>query len=442
MCPVDVPIGLKCTVLQQTNGQWKEVASVTAPATLSLGAFDPAGCYNILCESTDTVDSAHIEWKGSFTTAVGKTGFQKSWVVPYYLSGKKDGSGCSSLGTSCPSVDITIQSRRTQDTESADMYKCAEVKIKCKTPPPPPTPRPPTPPPPTPKPPTPSPPTPKPPTPCPPVPVPHIKKCQMKNRELVIEFEDKCAVFDEHLCFKFKSSTKYPLPEWEYSQYCVSQGSYDGGKSSGDGSCSGKFYLPVTEMDAATNDKKKKEAKPFFGYVVTKDGCVSPPFYCENKNLTPLGLDLDGSGHVEMIQGEFSIDLTGDHFPEILDTWFAPTEGILIDVSYELANGINGDHLFGDMGGRYANGFAKLATLDENTDGIISGSELDHLAIWKDMNSNAALDDGELFTLADYGIVSFSVSHSHLLSSATLSDGSVMKVEDLYFTLAELEAVV
>lgn len=266
----------------------------------------------------------------------------------------------------------------------------------------------------------------------------------MKNGELVIEFEDKCAVFDENLCFKFKSSTKRPLPEWEYSQYCVSQGSYESGKGSGDskyGSCSGQFYLPVNEMDAATNNKKTNEAKPFFGYL-TKGGCVSQPFHCENKNLTPLGLDLDGSGHVEMIQGEFSIDLTGDHFPEILDTWFAPTEGILIDVSYGLANGINGDHLFGDMGGRFANGFAKLATLDENTDGIISGSELDNLALWKDMNSNAALDDGELFTLADFGIVSFSVSHSHLLSSATLSDGSVMKVEDLYFTLAELEAVV
>jgi len=202
--------------------------------------------------------------------------------------------------------------------------------------------------------------------------------------------------------------------------------------------------IGATEINKGANNKDSEE-KPFKGYLYKSYGdgfkCKSRPFHCENKNLTPLGLDLDGSGKVETIPGEFSIDLNGDHFPETLNAWFAPTEGILIDTSYSFEHGVNGDHLFGDMNGRFEDGFAKLAVLDGNSDGIISGSELANLAVWVDANSNAALDEGELHSLADYGIVSLSVNQSDLKSSATLTDGSSMLVEDLFFSRSEPDSI-
>ena len=186
---------------------------------------------------------------------------------------------------------------------------------------------------------------------------------------------------------------------------------------------------------------KNKYGKEF--YVRFKVGDkVCKEYMCKNKNMTPLGIDLDHSGAVEAIRGEFIIDITGDAFAETLDEWFAPTEGILIDTSLGLENGINGQHLFGNMGGAYLDGFEKLATHDLNGDGVVSGDELEFLAIWTDANSNAQLDEGELSTLASHKIVSLNTEHTNLKSSVILSDGSSLMMEDLVFSEEEKEAIV
>lgn len=163
---------------------------------------------------------------------------------------------------------------------------------------------------------------------------------------------------------------------------------------------------------------------------------------CKNKNMTPLGIDLDRSGHVEAIRGEFIIDITGDVFVETLDEWFAPTEGILIDTSFGLENGINGKHMFGNMGGVFLDGFEKLTTHDIDGDGVVSGDELESLAIWIDANSNAQLDDGELSTLASHNIVSLNTQHKNLKSFVILSDGSSLLMEDLVFSEEEQATIV
>ena len=195
------------------------------------------------------------------------------------------------------------------------------------------------------------------------------------------------------------------------------------------------FYVDTYEMNEKLVDKKTE--KDFFLTFYYDDSCYGHKIECKNKNLTPIGLDLDGSGTVEAIQGEFVIDITGDHFPETLEEWFAPTEGILIDTSYGLENGINGQHLFGDMGGTFKNGFDKLAHLDSNGDSVLSGEELGGLALWIDANSNAKLDEGEISSLESYGILNISVKQKYMKSFATLTDGSVMVVQDLFFSLEE-----
>ncbi len=155
---------------------------------------------------------------------------------------------------------------------------------------------------------------------------------------------------------------------------------------------------------------------------------------CSIRKVSPIALDLDSSSVVERIDGEFSLDIIGNGEMETVTEWFAPTEGILIDTNVEIVDGaVNGQHLFGDMGGAYADGFEKLALLDTNGDGQVAGAEMATLAIWTDANSNAKLDAGELSSLADHSIVSLSTSHVAFVSQATLSDGSSMMMEDLWF---------
>lgn len=154
--------------------------------------------------------------------------------------------------------------------------------------------------------------------------------------------------------------------------------------------------------------------------------------------------------------GEFKIDITGDGEINDLKEWvsctvststrssravfksfsqFAPTEGILIDTSHDIKNGIiTGQHLFGDQGGTFADGFEKLEEHDDNGDGMIAGPELDGFMIWTDANSNTILDDGELSTLESHGIVSLSTEHTDMVSYAILEDGSKMRMEDLWFS--------
>ncbi len=174
--------------------------------------------------------------------------------------------------------------------------------------------------------------------------------------------------------------------------------------------------------------------------------------------VSPIALDLDGSGMIEVTGDtssidkdedgalgrtvEFDIDGDGD-----LDTieWFAGTgDGILVDMTKVGADGsIDGKALFGDEGGKYANGYQKLALLDADGDGFIAGAELDGLGLWVD-NGDAVLQDGELKSAAELGIASISThmeiafdaqGRSLMQSSATTADGHEILSEDVWFRL-------
>lgn len=151
---------------------------------------------------------------------------------------------------------------------------------------------------------------------------------------------------------------------------------------------------------------------------------------------TPIALDLNRSGSIERIEKVVAIDITGDGRIDNLREWFAPTEGILIDTSIPIVDGmVTGEHLFGGDGKSYRDGFAKLADRkDSNGDGKVSGEELqDQLALWVDNNSNARMDKGELRSLDSEHIISLSTFHKDFKSYAVLSDGSFMLMEDVWF---------
>jgi hypothetical protein len=131
VCPT-TPTNMKCTVLKDASGtgtgSFTVVGSASSSGTLVLDSFDPNGCYNILCETSDTLPSARIEWNGSF---VG--GNRTSFGVPYYLSGAASGAGCTKLAPSCAALDVTAKSTRAAPAGTdVSLYTCAKVKFACK----------------------------------------------------------------------------------------------------------------------------------------------------------------------------------------------------------------------------------------------------------------------------------------------------------------------
>lgn len=53
----------------------------------------------------------------------------------------------------------------------------------------------------------------------------------------------------------------------------------------------------------------------------------------------------------------------------------------------------------------WSDGYQAMKSLDENGDRFLSGTELQHVAIWQDKNSNGISDAGEVRTLESHGIV-------------------------------------
>lgn len=139
---------------------------------------------------------------------------------------------------------------------------------------------------------------------------------------------------------------------------------------------------------------------------------------------SPIAFDLTGDGKIG-VTGETTskdktgvelgktvgFDIDGDGNKEVIEWYDGLGDGILVDNRdglplSALSADMDGKRLFGDEGGRYANGYIKLAQqFDTNGDKVVSGNELAGLQIWQD-DGDAVLEAGELSELSDFGIVS------------------------------------
>jgi tetratricopeptide (TPR) repeat protein len=59
----------------------------------------------------------------------------------------------------------------------------------------------------------------------------------------------------------------------------------------------------------------------------------------------------------------------------------------------------------------WSNGYEALCSLDDNGDRALLGTELNHLAIWHDRNSNGISEAGEVRALAHHGIAALTCGH-------------------------------
>ena len=129
-----------------------------------------------------------------------------------------------------------------------------------------------------------------------------------------------------------------------------------------------------------------------------------------DQSWDPLVLDLNGDGvHLtwqSVAAPMFDMKNTGF---AVHTGWVQSDDGILVHDANGNGAIDNASEMFGGPG---AVGFAALAQDDDNSDGVIDASDAiySQLQVWRDLDGNAQVDQGELQSLADLGIASIAVA--------------------------------
>ena len=169
----------------------------------------------------------------------------------------------------------------------------------------------------------------------------------------------------------------------------------------------------------------------------------------------PIALDINGDGIISIVNENDYEGALFDHDGDGIRTasgWVKAEDGILVrDIN---GNGIidDGSELFGDNtilndGSRASTGFAALADLDSNADGMIDKQDehFNTLKVWQDKNGDGISSADELINLTQASISSISVTDSekvnqHMVggiiksqNTFTKTDGSTSLVVDIDF---------
>jgi EF hand len=174
------------------------------------------------------------------------------------------------------------------------------------------------------------------------------------------------------------------------------------------------------------------------------------------KAASPIMLDMDGDGKADVAGGEWKahaekgdigahkvrFDLDGDGKKE-LSEWTGGKDGLLLKLSDEQVQQyqtkgqleVSGKELYGDEGGKYKDGYAKMQALsDADKDGQLSGKELDKHYVWQDTNRDGVVDKGELKSAQDAGITKVKATHAGDFQSAFEMNGETRKTWDWWPT--------
>ena len=169
----------------------------------------------------------------------------------------------------------------------------------------------------------------------------------------------------------------------------------------------------------------------------------------EVQQADPIVLDLDGDGiELTSYAKGARFDLLGNGTP--VNTAFVTGGDALLAIDRN-GNGTidSGKELFGEQNGA-AHGFAELAKLDSNRDGVINrlDDDFDKLVLFRD-NGNGRTEEGELISLEQAGIAEISLGYRNVsqraaggnalaqIASFRRADGSTGQVADalLNFTV-------
>ncbi len=204
----------------------------------------------------------------------------------------------------------------------------------------------------------------------------------------------------------------------------------------------------------------------YFGIDSLLDKLRSAFNQAENQ-ISPIILDLDGDGVVEtrsLASDGLQFDLDNTGYAERTG-WVGSDDGLLVRDLNGNGRIDSGAELFGNHtrlsdGSLAANGFAALAELDTNGDGIVNaddGAAFASLRVWKDGNGNGQTDEGELLTLEQAGVAALHLNHANHGSGVgtadaqgnehrqrgtyTAADGSTRGMNDVWFAVDAGHAV-
>ena len=175
--------------------------------------------------------------------------------------------------------------------------------------------------------------------------------------------------------------------------------------------------------------------------------------------VSPLVIDLNGDGvHTLGLEQGVAFDLSG--MGQLVKTgWVDQYDGLLaIDRNHD--GQINsGAELFGSgttlaNGAKAADGWAALAGLDTNADGVINAmdAQFADLRVWRDADGDGVTDAGELVSLQDAGIASIGLAHDGSVTAqngnllmgqavVTHTDGSTTQMTDAWLATEKLSGV-
>lgn len=166
----------------------------------------------------------------------------------------------------------------------------------------------------------------------------------------------------------------------------------------------------------------------------------------ESEVICPVSIDFTGQRAVQTLSetdAPAKFDLVGDGTP-VTSGWLAPSAGF-VAFDQDGDGQITSVHEL--FGGEVGEGYTKLALFDTNADGVVDAQDSGYalLSVWRDFNVNKVVDQGEMRTLAEAGVVSLDLNHvdfwtfdvqgnaTYERSSATFSDGSSAFMAGVYF---------
>ena len=149
----------------------------------------------------------------------------------------------------------------------------------------------------------------------------------------------------------------------------------------------------------------------------------------------PILLDLDGDGLETVGLNASNIHFDHDGDGVLTKTGWAGRDDALLVWDRNTNGRIDtGAELFGDFtplpnGTLAPNGFAALAALDANNDGILDASDpaFAELKLWRDTSQDGQTGIGELISLQDAGIVSLNLANT--LKNQRLANGNTLSRE-------------
>ena len=185
----------------------------------------------------------------------------------------------------------------------------------------------------------------------------------------------------------------------------------------------GRAYARLVDADmTATQADKKKAAK------VKKDidrleklprGAITPIVFSINEQASQKATILTDT--------RVRFDLDGDGVSE-LRQWVRPSTGILVWNPQNKGEITSGRQMFGSVSWWmfFSDGYQALNGLDDNRDGVLSGSELAGISVWFDKNSNGKSEAGEVLSLEQLEITSIACRPTGTLNNWPMNERGIM----------------